>query len=106
MNSHLDSDRKAFLDQLQSRSEQIRAAGKSRIAGGDDNEPVLAKWESNDVGVIRLPADEQGILRLSIGGGSSLPVNVNCCVFRGDRTMCINLLRKALAAMESPPEGQ
>jgi len=102
MDSHLDSDsrRSEFLEQLRASSETIHSQGRSKITGGSDGEPVLSRWESCGIGVMQRPADPQGVLRISVGGGEDLPVNVNYCVFRGDREACITLLKRALAAME------
>ena len=108
MQSHLDDDspiqremREQFMERLRGRAEKIHGEGRSTITGGRKGEKILAEWESEGVGVRQLPADEQGILRISIGGGEHTPVVVNYCVFRGDRAACIKLLKRALAALES-----
>lgn len=105
MDSHLDSDsrRSAFLEQLRSKADTIHSQGRSNITGGVDGEPVISRWESCGIGVMQRPNDDQGILRLSIGGGDNLPVNVNYCVFRGERQACIDLLKRALTALEVGP---
>ncbi len=116
MQSHLDSDseqlpdspakrriREMFLDELEQRAEKIKGMERSKITGGADGEPILAEWTAHGVGVRQLPNDPQGILRISIGGGKNLPVSVNYCVFRGDRSACIDQLRLALKALESGP---
>lgn len=107
MNSHLDSDarRSQFLDELQRRAEHIKGEGRSQITGGKEGEESQAEWKSHGVNVRQLPDDDQGILRISIGGGANLPVAVNYCVFRGERSRCIDLLRKALKALENPTDS-
>lgn len=111
MDSHLDGDSRRgllrnaiadqFMDDLQRRAEVIKKMEKSKITGGADGEPILMEWTANGVGVRQLPDDEQGILRISIGGGEHLPVKMNYCVFRGNRSLCIGVLRKALKALEA-----
>ena len=46
--------------------------------------------------------DEQGILRISIGGCDTA-VGLNYCVIRGDLGQCIDLLEKALVALRDAP---
>lgn len=111
MQSHLDSDspqrrefRKKWLDELANRAEKIREQERSTITGGRDGEPVISEWTHNGIGIRQLPSDDMGILRISIGGGNDTPVVVNYCVFRGDHGKCVDLLRRALAAMEEGPQ--
>ncbi len=110
MDSHFDSDhrsqkqrRSEFMRELEIRADTIRSLGKSRMTGGEDDEPVISRYESCGIGVIQRPNDAQGILRISVGGGEDLPVNVNYLVFRGDRAACIKLLKRALTALEVGP---
>lgn len=119
MNSHLDGDamnaafpqntmrgpelQKQWLDSLKQKAEQIRNLGKSKITGGTEGEPVIAEWKNDGVTVRQLPPDEHGILRISVGGGET-PVPLNYLVFRGDQGKCVDLLRKALMALEHGPE--
>jgi hypothetical protein len=98
MQTHRDMDANFWLDSLKQKAAKMKAAKKSEIAGSDD---VIEEWKSNGVGVRKLPDDEHGVLRISIGGGDT-PVGVNYCVFRGDHSACVDLLRKALKALESP----
>lgn len=51
---------------------------------------------------VRRPDDEQGILRISVGGGVQT-VDVNYCVYRGDLAKCLHLLRMAICALEECP---
>lgn len=108
MQTHMDSDfreaRREFMDQLQARADRAVQAGASTITGGIDGEPVLNQWKRRGVEVRELPADEQGILRISVGGGEDTPVQLNYCVFRGNHGKCVDLLRKALIALQEGPQ--
>lgn len=109
-NSHNDSDfeakphpfRDQWMRQLEQKSAMLQSLGGPRITGGTDNEQQLAHWKSHDVDVVQLPADEHGVLRISIGGGNT-PVPLNYLRFRGPHGACVDLLRKALAALEAEP---
>lgn len=101
--SHLSRLRDEFMGRLRERAEDDRAAGRSKITGGADGEESLAEWKaSNGVHVRQLPPDEQGILRISVGGGDDVPVPLNYVVFRGSHGACVDLLRKALHALAHP----
>lgn len=103
MQTHMDSDaRNAWLDSLKAKAERIAADQQSTITAGTLGEGIIEEWQSNGIGVRKMADDEHGILRISIGGGDT-PVGVNYCVFRGDRGKCVDLLRKALRALESDP---
>lgn len=103
MNTHGDGEHnRDWLQSLEAKAEANRAAGKARITGGADGEPVLCEWKSCGVSVRQLPDDEHGILRISVGGGET-PVPLNYLVFRGDHSRCVDLLRKALRALERGP---
>lgn len=102
MQTHRDSDFNSnWLDDLKRKASRMKADGKSTIAGGAEGELPIEQWDSHGVAVRKMPDDEHGILRISIGGGDT-PVGVNYCVFRGDHGQCIDLLRRALAALENP----
>lgn len=105
MQTHFDSDSGDFLRRLQERADSMERRGLSQITSGKSGEPILEEWESHGVHVRRMPDDEQQILRISIGGGTLAPVELNYCVFRGPHGACVDLLRKALAAMEDPQES-
>lgn len=102
MNTHMDNEHapQRWLDSLKQKAEATRAEGRARITGGEDGEPILNEWKSKGVSVRQLPSDEHGILRISIGGGDT-PIPLDYLVFRGDYGACVDLLRKALKAMES-----
>lgn len=89
-----------WLKSLEEKAASARAVGKGAITGGADGEPIIAKWESHGVHVTQRPVDEHGILRISVGGGDT-PVPLNYLVFRGDHGQCVDLLRKALKALEN-----
>lgn len=107
MQTHDDRDftqfRREWLQSLEEKADRMQAAGQSKITGGDDGEKPLAEWNHKSVHVRHMPEDEHGILRISIGGGQDAPLELNYCVFRGNRGHCIDLLRKALKAMEAGP---
>jgi len=103
MQSHEDSTHQdRFMQQLRERAEKMKASGDSEITGGKPGEKPLAKWKHGDVHVKHMPDDEQGILRISAGGGNT-PVPLNYLVIRGDVSECVNLLTKALAALKAAP---
>lgn len=103
MQTHYDDDaRREFMDLLRKKAKEYEERGLSRITAGRPGEEELASWKANGVSVRHLPDDEHGVLRISIGGGDT-PVPLNYLVFRGEHGACVNLLRKALAALESCP---
>lgn len=104
MQTHEDSDARRFVDRLEKRAEEAKQRGDGQITAGMQGEPILAKWDANGVQVVVRPDDPQGILRISIGGGHDLPVNLNYCTIRGDVGKCISLLEKAIAALRACPE--
>lgn len=95
-------DRDAWLIDLGRKAKRMKAANQSEIAGGRAGESVLSEWKANGVGVRQMPPDEHGVLRILVGGGET-PIPLNYCVFRGDHSACIDLLRKALTALEAGP---
>lgn len=109
-NSHNDSDfaetphpfKDQWLRSLEQKAALIRAAGGSRITGGADGEEPVSHWKANGVDVVQLPPDEHGVLRISIGGGNT-PVPLNYLRFRGSHGACVDLLRRALKALEADP---
>ena len=93
------SNTETFMDELQERAEKMHLGKESQITAGRDGEPKLAEWDYKGFNVCQRPADKQGILRISIGGGET-PVPLNYLVFRGGQGECVDLLRKALRALE------
>ncbi len=90
-----------FTNRLQRRAHHAKKLKTSKIAAGKDGENPIAEWQSRNVHIIQMPDDEQGILRISIGGGDT-PVPLNYCTFRGKHERCVDLLRKVLDALENP----
>lgn len=102
MQTHEDNDfRTEWWESLKAKADRMVDEGKSKITAGEDGEVALAEWQHKSVHVRHMPPDEHGILRISIGGGTDTPVKLDYCVFRGNRGHCIDLLRRALKAMES-----
>ena len=119
MQTHDDNNhglRERFLSELRNRADRSEKAGAAAITAGAPDEKPLAQWKaSNGMHVRHLPDDglhgssrtlivEQGILRISAGGGDHLPVTLNYLVVRGPVGKCIELLEKALVALRESPE--
>lgn len=103
MQTHEDRDaRRDWLSDLTAKADRMLEKKQSQITSGA-GETVLAEWKAHNVGVRQLPPDEHGVLRISVGGGET-PVPLNYCVFRGEHGACVDLLRKALAALEIGPD--
>lgn len=92
-----------FMKRLRERAAQMKRDKASEITAGAAGEKPLAEWKSNGVGVRHMRPDEQGILRISIGGGDT-PVPMNYCVFRGELGECIDLLERAVKALRAADE--
>jgi hypothetical protein len=103
MQTHRDSDSNRFMERLIERAKDDRAAGRSNITGGKEGEESIAEWKARGVHVRQLPDDEQGILRISIGGSQDTSFPLNYLVFRGKQSACIELLREALIALQKGP---
>ncbi len=101
MQTHEDeTHRTEFMRRLTQRADGMVRDKQSEITAGTEGEEPLAEWKHKGVGVRHMPDDEQGILRISIGGGDT-PVPLNYCVFRGSVGPCIDLLEKAIAALKA-----
>ena len=110
MQSHEDSSHrnrlhqalnKEWMDSLEAKAKKVMEAKGSTITAGEEHEVPLTEYQAaNEVHVRRLPEDKHGIIRISVGGGDNLPVKCNYLVFRGNPKQAIQLLRKALAALE------
>lgn len=90
----------AFLKKLKQRATEAENRGDGTITAGKPGEVALAVWDYGTMRVRHMPPDEQGILRISIGGGHT-PIPLDYCTFRGDRGQCIALLEKALEALKT-----
>lgn len=99
--THSDGDQ--WFESLKKKAEEMEKQKASQITGGKSEEVPIAAWKRNNVSITQLPDDEHGILRISAGGGEGLPREVNYLVFRGEHGKCIELLRKALKALEGGP---
>ena len=109
MGSHQNMDhqserRRSFLERLTQRAEDCRSRQESTIVGGRDGEKPLLAWNVGGMQGQVMPPDEQGINRISIGGGSDLPIQVDYCVIRGDVGQCIKLLDHAIQLLRRCPE--
>jgi hypothetical protein len=99
MGTHFDSDhgkKRDVLQELRLKSELLTELGKNRVT----NDRVLEEWQHCGVRVQMLPDDEQGVLRISIGGHPDHKPS-EYCNFRGDQGRCISLLQRCLAAMQA-----
>ncbi len=88
------------MDRLKDRADKMAREGLSQITAGKRGEQAIAKYDAKGVHVVKMPDDEQGILRISIGGGVPM-VNVNYCTYRGDKQRCIEMIEKALEALKA-----
>ncbi len=104
MDTHRDDDMsleaKKFFGTLETRAESMKRDRLSEITGGKEDEPVLDEWDVGDLHVVHRPDDEQGILRVSVGGGSQI-LKLDYCVFRGNRTACAYMLEQAAKALRA-----
>ena len=112
MQTHSDDDflrehgkrtREEFLSTLKKRADAAVKSKASQITAGKEGEEAIEEWQRHGVHVRHLPNDEQGILRISIGGGET-PVPLNYLVFRGNHSACVDLLRQALRALQDGPK--
>ena len=102
METHHDRDAQVgpeFFKRLEERAGNTVRNRQSEITAGKVGEAVLAHWNHDNMHVVQRPADEQRILRISIGGGIA---EIDYCVFRGDRARCALFLERALKAMRHP----
>lgn len=98
--THMDDDaQNEWFQRLNERADEAVAKGLSKIASEGFDTP-LARYKAHGVDVRQLEDDEQGILRISVGG-ADLPHPFIYCTFRGPRQQCALLLRAALAALET-----
>ena len=90
---------------LKVRADETVRNRHSQITAGAPGEKILAEWDREGVHVVKRPNDEQGILRMSVGGGAA---DFNYCVFRGKRLACAELLERSAKALRegSTPEGE
>jgi len=104
MQTHRDSQYiEEFLERLYRRATSAKVNKTSQITTGTPDEEPLAIWKANGVYCQHLPDDEQGIARISIGGGDGLPVSVDYCNIRGGVGRCIELMERAITALKESP---
>ena len=95
----------SFIERLRQRAEVAEKAAASTITAGTDSEQELGSWKaSNGIHCRHMPDDEQGILRLSIGGGDNLPAKLNYVVFRRRIGQCIEMVEKSIVSLRECPE--
>lgn len=95
----LDVD-KLDMSKLERRADNMVRQSMSEITGGIPGEPILGEWDHDGIRVVHRPGDQQGLLRISVGGGAA---DINYCAFRGNRNACADLLERAVAAMRNKP---
>ena len=102
MQTHDDRSHTEFLDELRKRARERAKAKDTQITSGYDNEEPIDQWVSkNGMTVTSRPSDKQGIIRISVGGGTGLPVNVDYCTIRGESLAEItSLLHMAIEAIQ------
>lgn len=104
MQTHEDNDfQDRFMERLRERSEKAKAEGGGGITAGRTGEPILAEWKQSGVHVRHLPDDEQGILRISLGGTPHSGAPFRYCTIRGSVGQCIKLLEDAIQALRAAP---
>lgn len=103
MQTHEDRDFRVlqFMSRLQERAEKSMKHKMAKITAGEDGEPVIDSFDRNGFCCVQRPDDEQGILRISVGGGSGVIMDDQYCVFRGDRTRCAYMLEQAAKSLRS-----
>jgi len=102
MQTHEDADVQMpgeFMRRLQERADEMAQKKLSEITAGKDGEVCLDEWTGiGGINVVQRPDDEQGILRISVGGGIPT-LNGDYCVFRGNRLACAALLERAARSL-------
>lgn len=104
MQTHEETDfTDRFMSRLQERADKAKQEGGGQITAGKPGEAVLAEWKHGGMSCRHLPDDEQGILRISVGGTPSSGVPFEYCTIRGSVGECIKLLERAIAALRKAP---
>ena len=88
------SDRMANLER---RAVKMSEKGENLLTAGRDGESVLLEEHRNGVLIRRLPADPDGVLRISIGAPEWADDQAYL-VFRGDPNRVRSLLHQTMAA--------
>ena len=85
---------------LKAKADKMFSSGASSITGGKKGEKPIRQWEHDGMHVKKMPVDEQGLLRVSVGGGVKYRgESMDYCVYRGSREACLAILEEAVAAM-------
>jgi hypothetical protein len=89
------------MKRLEERAKKVQEDEASQITTGKPGEEVIQTFEVGNIQFVQLPDDEQGIVRISVGGGDHLNLSrpINYCNFRGDPGKVIKLLKRCLAGM-------
>jgi len=87
-------------ESLEEKAKRMLEAGESQITAGREGESVLRQWIHGRAHVQKLPDDEHGLCRISVGGSSDMIY----VVYRGDIGKCRDQLRAALAAFQAAPK--
>ena len=90
--SHSDID----YEDLRRKADALTLARLNKITAGAANEVPELEERHGFMSVTKMPDDEHGILRISIGGNTDSAY----VVFRGDRQQCVNLLQCALQRLD------
>lgn len=103
--SPIPEPKEHFEAKLERRANRMVRDHSSQITAGRPGERAEASWMACGIHVTKLPDDEQGILRVSVGGGVA-GFDADYCVFRGDQRRCVGLVRAALNALEARRVGK
>jgi len=100
MQTHDDRDfGRQFMEKLEGRAKKMVEQQMSTITSGFPGETAIDAWiGAGGIHVTKMPDDEQGILRISVGGGIPT-LDGDYCTFRGNRAACLDLLSRALTAL-------
>jgi len=85
-----------LLDKARSMTDE----GKSDITTGNKTELIEYEYNRKGFHLKKLPDDEHGILRISIGGVPG-KIDFNYCVIRGKYEDCVEILENALCALKN-----
>lgn len=97
--AHTHDDRD-WHDSLKRKAAAMQELGLSQITTGKPGESALATWKCRNMVAARMPDDDHGITRISIGGASE-NLDENYLVFRGEPITCRALLSQAIEAIDA-----
>lgn len=87
-----------WYKQLEEKADEMTRKRENEITAGRKGENQLAEWTHERLQVTRLPNDDLGVLRISVGG---IPDGTAYCNFRGDPESCLEVLERAAVAMRA-----